>query len=426
MVQLDSYRIGIGDRILNIKLLTYDIKVSRSISRKVKVFSKDYTTTGVIFSNLLSCARRGSVLVYSRNTGEKLRVKSKKGLNVRKVIKAIDNLVILGYVDNFIGKPSRDHRYREISYILPTDKFYDEFVNEEDVMEAENNYLEGVSVIELRDEDKNSIPFHMTNKVKEMESVVRELNKRLNDCEIKDKNGINITNMYCRIFNENFENGGRFYRANILSIKNRDTKDRLRITINDEPVCEVDYSNLHFRIAAATEEIDSDFIPLDIYSEILEDKENKVDRSIVKFATNIMFNCNNRGTAVKAINSKINKLTKEEKEQYSLGGGKSVVALISDSYPEFDYLFCNEMNYGSTLQCADSNLTSLIITELLSLGIPVLPIHDSFIVPLKHMDTLIRLMADKFRELFGWEDIVPLGISYIDDRGVLIDEKIVA
>ena len=56
----------------------------------------------------------------------------------------------------------------------------------------------------------------------------------------------------------------------------------------------------------------------------------------------------------------------------------------------------------------------------------ILPVHDSFIVLQEHMDILIRTMAEEFRQTFCWDGAVPLGVKYIDERGVLIDEKIIA
>lgn len=78
--------------------------------------------------------------------------------------------------------------------------------------------------------------------MKEMEGTVRQLNKINEQAVVRDENRQIMTSFYCRIFNENFSYGGRFYKADILQLKNKKTKSRLGVTINDSPVIEVDYS----------------------------------------------------------------------------------------------------------------------------------------------------------------------------------------
>ena len=404
------------------KLLTYEIRVRPRVSGKVRHLDvRDRECVGVVISNLLSCIRKGSVLVYSRNKNEN--TTNRKKITVRRVIRAVEDLERLGYVDNFIGRGSAIKEFRIISHLIPTDKLKKEF-NVTDIKVAEQDYLDYCPVIELRDEDKNMVNYKLDDKVKGLAETVRKLNQTNEDAVILDGDGNPLTNIYCRIFNENFDLGGRYYRADVLTIKNRGTNDRLKITIDGESVCEVDYSNLHFRIAAAQMGIPNDMIPEDVYSELLEDSSNKVERQIIKYAVNILFNCNKESSAIGAIQKEINFMSKEDKEQYTLGNAKSVISLIRDSYPEFAYLFCNEEGFGLYLQNADSHLATTVIEEMVGRGIVCLPIHDSFVVPLKHLNLLCEVMADSFRKLFDKSAIVPLGIKYFDN-GVLVDEKVI-
>ena len=160
-----------------------------------------------------------------------------------------------------------------------------------------------------------------------------------------------------------------------------------------------------------------------MYSDILEDESNHVDRRIVKLAVNIMFNCYNEDSAERAINLEINKLTKEEKAIYTLGRAKSVMLLVFDAYPDSIELFCNKSSYGRILQNADSHLANDILEKMIEKGIPCLPVHDSFIVQTKHLDILCSAMGDCFRSRFGVDWLVPVGISW-KESGVKIEEKI--
>ncbi len=409
------------DVILNTRLLTYDIKVSRDVSNKVRSYGyPDSAVLGVVITNLLSCIRKNNLLVYSRRKG---RTNSKKGVTVRRVIRCIEFLVSNGYVTNHLGTSHANQEKRQISYVRPTQKFIEEWNVKELVENAMESYQECLQVIELRDEDKQSMKYRSNQNIKHMEDVVRNLNRLNESVEIRDGNGETLTNFYCRIFNESFEYGGRFYKADVLAIKNKKSSARLDITIEGQQVVEVDFSNLHFRIAAALENLDYENIPLDVYSGILDDESNYIDRKIVKLAVNIMFNCLNEASAEKAINLEINKLTKEEKEAYTLGKAKSVILLIYDAYPEFIELFCNSKSYGRILQNADSHLANDILEVMIAKNIPCLPVHDSFIVQMKYMNILCETMGDCFRKRFGVEWVVPVGVSY-KDNGTKQEEKI--
>lgn len=408
----------------NGRLLTYDIKVSRKVSSRTSWWDyKDKTCLNVVIENILACIRKDNRLVYSRDLGKK--GNSRKGINVRRVIRAIDFLEEKRMVTNFIGSGHRVPELRSISWVVPNPEFIEYWSDEKLYKESEMNHLECVEAIDLRNERKESIDFEYTEDIEVMEKTVRALNKLNENSDIKDKDGKTLTNIYCRIFNESFKYGGRFYRADILSIKNRGTEDRLRITINDQPVCELDYSNLHFRIAAALEGIFPDDLPLDVYSDLLEDENNKVDRNIIKVAVNIMFNTNNRGSAERAVRGLINNLSESDKEKYTLGSAKSVISLVEARYPEFVHLFYDENMFGMTLQNEDSHLANDIISVMVENNIPCLPVHDSFIVPIDDLDLLLDTMGDKFRERFEWDGTVPVGVKFFDN-GELVDYRIEA
>lgn len=412
------------DNVLNTRLLTYDIKVGLGVRNRVRCLEhEDLTTLNVICANLISCIRKGCVLVYSRSTrgfGN-----SKKGVNARKVMKCVDFLEKEAYIVNFKGKAHVNKDRRKISFMSPTDKFIELFGCTEFITECEQAYQEAFRVVELRDESKNPVSYRSNQEVKEMEELVRHLNKINEQAVVRDENGQIMTNFYCRIFNENFSYGGRFYKADILQLKNKKTKSRLGVTINDSPVIEVDYSNLHFRISAAKEGIQSDDLPLDVYSGIIDDENNYVDREIVKLAVNIMFNSRDEEDAQKAIQQEINKMSSEEKLLYTLGRASSVMTLVFENYPEFCDLFCMGDSYGRRLQKDDSDLASDILTVFIEKNIPCLPVHDSFVVAREYENLLIQTMADCFRSRFGVDNLVPLSVSSKED-GVVHKYRLLA
>ena len=112
--------------ILNTRLMTYDIKISKSTGARVRWYGyDDNTTLAVVITNLLACIRKNNLLVYSRKTSG--RSNSKKGITARKIIKCVDFLCSIGYVTNHIGKSHADREKRQISYICPTEKFIEDW-----------------------------------------------------------------------------------------------------------------------------------------------------------------------------------------------------------------------------------------------------------------------------------------------------------
>lgn len=399
--------------IYNTRLLTYDIKVRGSVSSVMRYSPyDDLQALNVVCTNLIACLRKGQVLVYSRDKANP--ASKKKKITTRRIMKAIAFLEVKGYLVNRIGKPHKDPEKRGISFVIATELFKSLFHTDDIRIECEKLHAESLPVVILRDADKKPIDFRSNEMIEEMKQAVKNLNELNEKTVVLDELGNPITNTYCRIFNESFEYGGRFYKADVLQIKNKTTSARLGITIDGEPVVEADLGNLHFRIVASKEGIDTYDLPADIYADMLEDKDNLVDREIVKLAVNMMFNCYGEEGARRAIQSEINKLSPEDKVVYTLGNAKSVMMLIYHTYPDFTDYFCCEESYGRRLQNEDSHLAASILAVFIDKGFPILPVHDSFIVSRKHENLLVDTMAVKFKERFGTNDLIPITISYKD------------
>ena len=411
------------DGITNTKLLTYNIKVRKVVSNIVRYWrSPDNQIAAMVVSNIIACARKGSHLVYSRDTSTK-KFRGKRDVSVYKLIKVVDWLEQEGYITNHIGKPSKIAKHREVSYMDIHYRSLIQFgLSHEDIMAIENDQIEALDVVELRDSEKNAIAFRESKIVREMKENVRAINMVNSKHDVRDGFGEPLNNIYCRIFNETFDNGGRFYRADVLRLNNTENP-RIKVTIDGEEVIEADFANLHFRICAALEGIDSLSLPLDVYSGMLEDESNQWDRKIVKLAVNIMFNSRSEDSAIRAINKAIFDFGRN-KSKITVGAGKSIVALVKDNYPEFTDMFCSSDSYGRRLQYLDSELACDIMLKFIGEGKPILPIHDSFLVKRCDLDMLCSAMGDSFRKQFDVDTPVPIGIKFKGFDGNTQEDRI--
>lgn len=410
----------------NTRILIYDINYTRSLTMQCKALGyKDTLVLCCVVYNLISCIRKNRKLVYSRNKYEKSM--SKKGLTVHKVMKVVDWLQKEEYITNYIAPPIQNKDDRQVSYIIPTLKFVEEFCDIAEVQRmAELAYQEAYAYIELRNEDKEPVLFRNTKQTQRLEGVVKKINILNDICTVRDKEGNVLNNFYCRVFNNDFGHGGRFYRADVLRVPHSEGRlGRYDITINGNPVVEIDYGNLHFRIAATREGIDLSKVASDVYMGVLEPEEKtESNRAIVKLAVNIMFNSLDDKKAKQAIQSEIN-LKFKDKQDLTLRTGTEVFNRVKVAYPQFDSLFCNGDGYGSVLQNYDSELAACVLDVMADKNIPCLPVHDSFIIERQHQRILEETMGDCFRKLFQVDVPVPVGVGYRDEIGQVQEYKII-
>ena len=78
--------------------------------------------------------------------------------------------------------------------------------------------------------------------------------------------------------------------------------------------------------------------------------------------------------------------------------GEALNALRAKHEPIADLIGTGK---GIELQYLDSQITEIIITEFMADGIPVLAVHDSYIIWEEHADDLRDVMNEAWRELSG-------------------------
>jgi hypothetical protein len=189
-----------------------------------------------------------------------------------------------------------------------------------------------------------------------------------------------------RIFNStSFDEGGRFYGAwwhNIPSAY------RAFITIDGKFTDEFDYGRIHPTILYADEGIvlEGDAYDIGIGEE---------HRDIVKQSFNAMVQAKSKLT------------TPPKKVDWKSTGRKwkELRQLILDKHePIKDSFFCG---MGNKLQFRDSQLAEQIMLRFAKQDIPVLPVHDSFIIIRGLYSELVNAMHEEFEKIFH----VPINID---------------
>lgn len=236
-------------------------------------------------------------------------------------------------------------------------------------------------VIILRDEAGKLSDYLDDQYTNEMRQQLTEYNNSLRNTSI-DTGAIDLkykhdpTNITVkRIFKKDFGSGGRFYGG---FWENMPREDRLKLMLEGGAVVELDYANLHPRIAYAMKGI---AIAGDLYS------IDGCSRSEVKKAFQVLFNCESRKHAINTVRS------------LGIKNVEQLLTKIEEAHEQIKASFYNPP-FGMVLQNTDAWIAERVLKKMAEQGIPCLPIHDSFIVGRKYEAELHEAMDSAFYEIF--------------------------
>jgi len=227
-------------------------------------------------------------------------------------------------------------------------------------------------------------------------TVKEELKKRpLSSFRIYHLSFVSLYQYLHRVFNTYPDNGGRFYGAWHI---NMPKAVRRCIVINGEPACELDYKAHHIRMLYHEVEIDYRDDP---YEELCRDDLSQ--RAVYKIVSLVSINAETRQAAVNGIRKQLR--DKGIPFDYT---DKSIKACI-EKFCEIHKPIVRFLNTGQWgyLQYKDSQITSHILIRMVKEGIPCLPIHDSYIVPLQHEDLLHEVMIEAYQKvMYGFSPVI--------------------
>lgn len=408
------------------RYINLNIDYPRSVSNVIRSIVSDdkiRLPVGIVVCNLLGLKDRYT-LAYSREKNTLPSQYNKRKLSSRKLISAVDWLVKNGYVEEQRGKRNVVEELRTSSKIWPTNKLLSIF--NKDLKEyLDDSYIFNNNPVVLKDKNKKEIDYRDSEFTLTTKDIIQKLNTSNSKYVFKDANGgiLNCSTL-TRIFNEDWVYGGRLYRTDAQHIKQNGvgkSESRLGITINNLPVVEVDYCNLQAMLLCAIEGVHPDKWSGDFYQAILAGFTCKEkDRSLIKKSFSAMLNSETSAQAMKAIQGIIN----SNKSLYSFSSGYKVWQLIYNALPEFQKYFDTPDRIGLKLQRADSDMCLLVCNHFSDLSLPIIPIHDSFVVLDEHGDMLIQEMAKAFRRIVNvhetWPVFLRVESAYFPDELVVM------
>jgi len=217
-----------------------------------------------------------------------------------------------------------------------------------------------------------------------------------------------------RIFNDDDE-CGRWFQKGGYSYQQLSENERSQLLINGYEVAELDYSAMHPNILYTWENTQA---PKDLYGGVLNLLNlNRDDKFVVKKTILLSINAN----SYRSLSSAINFDKKEELQanETRRKEGRIPKPILYDELNRLDlkpdvivnafskvhpviakYVYSASAN---KLMLEESEIMTLVLLELKKQRAPVLPVHDSVIVPVQHRELAKQTMIDCYKKHTGFE-----------------------
>lgn len=261
-----------------------------------------------------------------------------------------------------------------------------------------------MSVIEVRDESGKVVPIKLTPKQRHMIKVLTQLN-------IKYK-----TNLMCiddqridfqlkKVYNNScLKLGGRNYMVGADATLAMSRDNRLKITINGEPCVELDFKS--FFPSMIADMVGITFPPdFDPYAIEIDGCDKELLRDLAKKACLMLLNTDNMKAAQYALAATLaeeewkDRIAKAKQE--GLWPDGRIVHLVVEKLIERNGYLMHECDSSNSLKYMnyESEINDIVLESLLMEDIIVIPLHDSFIVPISaelrtryHMERAYKLV----------------------------------
>jgi len=200
-----------------------------------------------------------------------------------------------------------------------------------------------------------------------------------------------------RMFNRaSFEDGGRFYGGFWQRIG---SELRSAIRIDDQPTVELDYSAHHIRVAYANEDLLGPDDPYDLGNVLPEYEGNAVlQRKDVKSLTLICMNAKSPREGFSAFRGEVKDAIKAGERTGKVPSPEFCEKLLNafiERNPEIEAYMNSDK--GIKFMNTDSRVSDKIIDHFVQQDIPILCVHDSYIVPAQYEDEMREQMTKAFK-----------------------------
>lgn len=294
-----------------------------------------------------------------------------------------------GWIDQAKG----NQKMKRTTRIWPTRKLVDFFTPFSPVD------FSPVELVNLRDEQGNFRAYKDNRETLKIRDVLRTANlvNRNALVQFKTERGFQKlhTDLYV-VFNRSFDEGGRLYTGKggyQLCTK----EERTRIMINRHHTVEFDFSGMQPRLLYALEKIQYPH-DADPYAAVIGDYPEL--RPFAKQLLLALINAKSLSKAIASGNYALH-LDYELYQTLDAIGTKTatIIAKFQEVHPDISKYF--GMAMGLKMMRLDARIALEVVKHFTGKGIPILSIHDSFIVEKQHAAELKQVMGESFSKHTG-------------------------
>jgi hypothetical protein len=342
----------------------------------------------ILIANLLLKRHRRPVRI-SLNTSDWKRTRySRAGESTIKIIKKLHQhgyiKLIKGY--NNVKEPRQARIWPTIELL----KYFPEYPN--------NVIFDPVEVVELKDANGKRKDYKDTSKTREIREVLTRAN-RVNQTASIIYKGFKQYSLHASlvaVFRRKFTLYGRLHTKGHRHYQGLSSVDRKQILIKDDPVVELDFSGLHPHLLYAKEGIQLYKDPYRI------DREHRVPRKLSKHILLCMLNSEDEISAERAINYWLFKHNYRRSILNKFGlSTRTLMTKFRNANKPIEHYFCNGNETGLRIMNLDSQIALDIVDHFAKRNMPILAIHDSFIVQEKYREELWLTMDSTYQKHTG-------------------------
>ncbi len=358
-------------------------------SRKIYKLEQKQVDLEVLCANLLHGQKRKQSLSISLKRGDWCSSRYRRTSYF--TLKGVNMLAKKEYVHTKKGyKFARKARQTRI---WPTKKLIELFGQ----VEAEDVRFNPVDTVELRSADGVLLDYKDTRETRRVREILRRVNTVNSRVTIQyilpDGSGSVYsleTNLHA-VYNSDFGHSGRLYTATADGYQHLSGEERANILIDNKRTIELDFEGFHPRILYAWEGIQFDDDP---YASVMS--EDPELRPLLKKVFFGLLNSKDEVTAVRVGN----KFLYDNRKFYRLMRKKGlkvkddIIPAFREAHSPISHYFCK--NTGLKVMNLDSKIALDVIKHFADQSIPILAIHDSFIVYKYLREELSRVMQSAY------------------------------
>ncbi|MCB1783824.1 MAG: hypothetical protein KDI13_07490 [Alphaproteobacteria bacterium] len=327
-------------------------------------------------------------------------------LDARKIIEIVDALKAIGFVESHTGGYgyAEEGHIGRLSRFKVTERFVS-FIKGHKLLDIQLKQKPINGGMVLKDEKKKLIydysAYEGNSRIQRSKDILAAYNDLIANTTIKLEHQEHFRpidfSRICtwRVFhNSSFELGGRFYGN--WWMNGCKSEDRRYISINGQPTVELDYKANHLYMLYGLYNVD---MPEELRNDPYK-FHKYIPREVAKAIFTRLMNCQSQRGAWLSIEEAKEKEDNEElkMELRQRIKGQSyfdnyVVEMLR-AHPLLKTEIC--INKGLELMNWDSKIAEYVIRRMTALGIPVLCVHDSFIIDSKYKHILRHFMKKAY------------------------------